>query len=127
MDKIKELTTQLRQFAKERNWEQFHSPKNLSMALAGEAGELLEVFQWMTEQDSQALSDKKLASAKEEIADVLLYLIRLADQLNIDLLEVAQEKLNTNARKYPIDLSYGSSKKYTELGRQNDCLLKDQK
>jgi dCTP diphosphatase len=112
---LEDLRAQLRSFAAERDWDQFHSPKNLAMALSAEAGELLEIFQWLTEAQSRSLAPDAKAAASEEIADVLLYLIRLGDQLGIDPVAAAQRKLVENAKKYPADKSRGSSKKYTEL------------
>ena len=112
---LQELREELRKFAADRNWAQFHSPKNLAMALCVEAGELLERFQWKSENDSASLNAEELARVRQEAADVLLYLIRLADQLNIDLTEAAREKLAVNAAKYPVDKSFGSSKKYTDF------------
>ncbi len=109
------LIKKLGQFAKERDWEQFHSPKNLSMALAVEVAELLEHFQWLTEEQSRKLDPKTLAKVKEEIGDTQIYLARLADQLGIDPLDAANEKLIKNAVKYPIEKAKGSAKKYTEL------------
>ena len=103
----------LREFAAERDWDQFHSPKNLACALSVEAAELLEHFQWSS--DKQALPADQLEAVSHEIADVLLYLIRLADKLGIDPVAAATAKLVLNAQKYPVDLSRGSSKKYTEL------------
>src|SRR5690349_19125729 len=97
-----ELKLKLRKFAAERDWDQFHSPKNLAMALTAEAGELLEIFQWLSEEQSQKLSSGDLKKTEEELADVLLYLIRLSDQLKIDLVSAANEKLAVNARKYPV-------------------------
>lgn len=110
---IENLTRQLRQFADERDWGQFHSPKNLAMALTGEVGELVEVFQWMTEADSLRAGTKpELADAiGEELADVLFYLVRLADVLGIDLDRAAKAKLLVNAQKYPAEQSKGSSEK----------------
>lgn len=107
------LTSQLRKFAVEREWEQFHSPKNLAMALTGEVGELVEIFQWMTEADSlRATAEPERAQAiAAEMADVLFYLVRMADILGIDLNEAAKSKLAFNARKYPAELSRGSSQK----------------
>ncbi|AWH32959.1 nucleotide pyrophosphohydrolase [Stenotrophomonas sp. SAU14A_NAIMI4_8] len=107
----------LRDFAEARDWAQFHSPKNLVMALSGEVGELNEVFQWMTEADSfnAASSDATAKAVREEIADVALYLIRLSDVLGIDLNEAVSSKLATNAVKYPVDLSRGVSTKYNKL------------
>ena len=115
MTELEELRTRLREFAAARDWDQFHSPKNLAMALAGEAGELLEVFQWLTEEQSRALEPAAQAAASEEIADVLLYLVRIADRLGIDPIAAAKRKLEDNERRYPADKARGSSRKYTEL------------
>lgn len=109
------LREQLRSFAAAREWDQFHSPKNLAMALSVEAGELLEIFQWLTEEQSRSLTPKARAAAAEEMADVLLYLIRLGDQLGIDPVAEARGKLVTNAQKYPVEKARGNAKKYTEL------------
>jgi dCTP diphosphatase len=108
------LADRLRQFAAERDWEQFHSPKNLAMALVAEAGELAAEFQWLTEAQSQAPDAAQLARIRAECADVLNYLVRLADKLNIDLIAAAHEKIEDNARRYPADKVRGQSKKYTE-------------
>lgn len=113
-DSLDELKTQLRQFAKDRNWAQFHAPKNLAMALAVEAAELLEPFQWLTEAQSRSLDSEARAKVEQELADVLLYLIQLADQLDMPLVEAAQKKLKLNARKYPVELAFGSAKKLDE-------------
>lgn len=110
------LRDALRRFAAERDWDRFHSPKNLAMALAGEVGELLEVFQWQTEAESCALEPEALARAREELADVLIYLVRLADKLDVDLMAAAADKIAANARKYPADRVRGSARKYTEYG-----------
>ncbi len=109
----------LREFAEARDWAQFHSPKNLVMALSGEVGELNEIFQWMTETDSfkAAASEATASAVREEIADVALYLIRLSDVLGIDLNEAVSSKLATNAAKYPVDLSRGVSTKYNKLAQ----------
>ena len=115
MTGLQDLRDRLRQFAAERDWEQFHSPKNLSMALGAEAGELLEIFLWRTEEESRALPPEAHAAAGEEIADILLYLVRLGDQLGIDPVAAAQRKLAVNAQKYPVEKARGNSKKYTEL------------
>jgi NTP pyrophosphatase (non-canonical NTP hydrolase) len=109
------LRDQLRTFAAERDWDQFHSPKNLAAALAVEAAELLEKFQWLTEAESQHLPPDALESVGQEVADVLLYLIRISDKLGIDPIAAAEAKIAVNAMKYPVDLSRGSSKKYDEL------------
>ena len=108
------LARRLRQFAVERDWEQFHSPKNLAMALVGEAGELAAEFQWMTEEHSRTPDAAQLARIRAEAADVLNYLVRLADKLGIDLVDAANEKIDENARRYPADKVRGSSKKYNE-------------
>ena len=109
------LRDALRDFAAARDWDQFHSPKNLAMALSGEAGELLEVFQWLTEEQSSRLLPEAKAAAGEEIADVLLYLVRLADKLGIDPIEAARHKLAKNEQKYPADKARGNARKYTDL------------
>lgn len=107
------LRDQLRAFAQERDWNQFHSPKNLAMALIAEAGELVEHFQWLSEAQSKALSGEQREQVAHELADVLLYLIRLSDQLGIDLAQAAAAKMKINAKKYPADQARGSAKKYT--------------
>ena len=114
-DSLQTLAQQLDQFAKERDWQQFHSPKNLASALIVEAGELLEHFQWLTEEQSRALPLEKRDAVGAEVADVLLYLIQLAAALGIDPIAAAQAKLKLNAQKYPVDLARGSSAKYHEL------------
>ncbi len=115
MDSISPIKLALRKFAADRDWDQFHSPKNLAMALAGETGELIELFQWLTEEQSNQLTEDKLRQAADEIADIQLYLIRLADKLNLDILAECNRKIEANAIKYPIDKSKGTAKKYTEL------------
>lgn len=112
---LEELRARLAAFAAERDWEQFHSPKNLAMALAAESGELLEHFQWLTEDESTALPEATRDEVALEIADVLLFLVRLADRLGIDPLEAAARKLELNARKYPVDKSRGRATKYDRL------------
>lgn len=104
----------LRQFAKERDWEQFHSPKNLVMALSVEAAELLEHFQWLSEDQSQNLDPDRLAAVAEEIADVQLYLVRLADRLGVDILRAVNAKTLKNEARYPADKVRGSARKYTD-------------
>jgi NTP pyrophosphatase (non-canonical NTP hydrolase) len=110
-----ELPARLSAFAHERDWEQFHSPKNLAMAVAAEAGELLEHFQWLTESESRELTGSQREQAVLEMADVLLYLVRLADQLDVDLVAAAHRKIDLNAEKYPRERSRGHSRKYTDL------------
>ena len=111
---LDELIRKIRNFVEERDWDQFHSPKNLAMALAVEASELVEIFQWMTEEESQQLDPKRKQYAEEEIADVMTYLIRISDRLDIDLLAAVERKLAINQKKYPANLVRGNSKKYTE-------------
>lgn len=113
-DSLEDLKLRLRQFASDRNWAQFHAPKNLAMALAVEAAELLEPFQWLTEEQSRSLDSEALGEVRHELADVLLYLVQLADQLNIPLIEAAQQKLELNARKYPVEKAFGSARKLDE-------------
>lgn len=112
---LNELKARLKLFSDLRDWGQFHSPKNLVMALAGEVGELSEIFQWLTIEESKNISNEKLTDVSNEIADVLLYLIRLSDVLGIDLLDAGFQKIELNEKRYPVDLSKGSSKKYTML------------
>jgi dCTP diphosphatase len=111
---IASLTESLREFAAARDWEQFHSPKNLAAALTVEAAELLEQFQWLTEEQSRRLDDGRLAAVRHELADVFLYLLQLADKLDVDLAAAAREKLALNAQKYPVERSRGSSRKYDD-------------
>ena len=115
MSELDTLRDELRRFSEARDWNQFHSPKNLAMALSAEAGELLEVFQWLTEEQSRNLPPGDRAKAEEEIADVLLYLVRLGDVLGLDPVAAAQRKLAVNEVKYPADKARGNAKKYTDL------------
>lgn len=109
------LKHQLRKFADQRDWNQFHSPKNLCMALGVEVSELTEHFQWLTQEQSRNLPPHKLEEVATELADTLLYLIRLADKLEIDLMTAALGKIELNEQKYPVEKSRGNSKKYTEF------------
>lgn len=111
---LQPLIESLRTFAKERDWGQFHAPKNLACALSVEASELLEHFQWLTEEQSRTLGEEKKAEVAAEAADVFLYLLQFCDQLDIDLMAAAQAKLERNREKYPVDAARGSSAKYTE-------------
>jgi NTP pyrophosphatase (non-canonical NTP hydrolase) len=111
---LESLRDRLRDFAKERDWDQYHTPKNLSMALIAEAAELIEHFQWVNGEQSHILEDKKRQSVEEEIADILIYLVRISDKLGIDLYKAAERKLVINEKKYPADKVRGSAKKYTE-------------
>lgn len=115
MSELERLRERLRDFASAREWEQFHSPKNLAMALTVEAAELAEVFQWLTEAQSRDPGPAARAAAAEEIADVLLYLIRLSDVLGIDLHAAAERKLAVNEGRYPADKARGNARKYTDL------------
>lgn len=108
------LRDKLRTFAQARDWDQFHSPKNLSMALMVEVAELMEHFQWLTEVQSNHLAADKKAAVADELADVLLYLVLISDKLGVDLLEAALHKLEKNAVKYAADQVRGNSKKYSE-------------
>lgn len=110
---MNDLRLKLREFAKMREWQQFHSPKNLAMALIAEAGELVEHFQWLSEEQSKNLPEEKRGEVALELADVLIYLVRLADTLGIDLLAAADRKMEINAEKYPAELVKGSARKYT--------------
>jgi dCTP diphosphatase len=114
-DALLRLRDALRAFAADRDWDQFHSPRNLATALAVEAAELLEPFQWLTDEQSRDLSPDARTAVEEELADVLLYLVRLADRLDVDLERAAMAKIEKNARKYPVDKAKGSSRKYTDL------------
>lgn len=111
---LTQLRDALRQFAEERDWDQFHSPKNLAAALSVEAAELLERFQWLTEDESRNLPPAELEKVRQEMADVLNYLVRLADKLDVNLLEAARDKIALNALKYPADLVRGSARKYSD-------------
>ncbi len=114
MSELEELRNTIRSFSEARDWDQFHSPKNLVMALIVEAGELVEHFQWLKQSESQDLSPKKLEAVEEELADIFVYLIRIADKLDIDILEAAKKKILSNESKYPVEMVRGKAKKYTE-------------
>lgn len=112
---VTSIAKRLSDFARQRDWEQFHSPKNIAAALSVEAAELLEIFQWLTEEQSGELPPKTLERVREEAADVQLYLVRLCDLLNIDIAAAVDAKMAANARKYPVHKARGSNKKYNEL------------
>ena len=114
-DKIAGLKRQLAAFARARDWEQFHTPKNLAMALSVEVAEVVEHFQWLTAEQSQRLSPAKRGELADELADTFIYLLKLADHFDIDLLDAARRKIRKNARKYPVSKSKGLAKKYSEL------------
>lgn len=113
-DSLQQLTQRVRDFVQARDWEQFHTPKNLAMAMTVEAAELLEIFQWETPEQSQQMDDEKRQQVSHELADTLVYLIRLADVLGVDLIQAAHDKIDLNAKKYPVDKARGSNAKYTE-------------
>ena len=115
IDSLDDLRQRIRAFAEARAWERYHTPKNLVMALSVEASELLEPFQWLTPEQSRQLSAEQHEAVRQEIADVLIYLTRLADLLDIDLLDAAADKLAINARKYPIEKAHGNALKSTEF------------
>jgi len=115
IDSLDTLRQRIRDFAQAREWERYHTPKNLVMALSVEAAELLEPFQWLTAEQSLQLSAEQHEAVRQEIADVLIYLTRLADVLGIDLLDAAADKLAINARKYPVDKAHGNANKYLDF------------
>jgi NTP pyrophosphatase (non-canonical NTP hydrolase) len=112
---LEALREEIRRFATERDWEQFHSPKNLAMGLSVEASEVLEHFQWLTGRESADLPTEKKEALRLELADVFIYLIRLADTLDVDLVDAARDKLIVNADKYPVEKAKGIAIKYDEL------------
>ncbi|TWT21313.1 nucleotide pyrophosphohydrolase [Luteimonas marina] len=112
---IEALQEKLREFASARDWSQFHSPRNLAASLSIEAAEVLEHFQWLTDEQSRQISDEKRAAVSTELADVFLYLVQLADSLQVDLLAASTAKIEENGRKYPVDRSRGVTTKYTDL------------
>jgi NTP pyrophosphatase (non-canonical NTP hydrolase) len=114
-DRLEALRAQLRAFVAERDWDQFHTPKNLAMALVGEAGELVEQFQWLTPEESANLPAESRAEVELEIADVLLFLLRLCDKLEVDPLAAAEKKLEMNRKKYPVEKAKGRATKYDKL------------
>jgi dCTP diphosphatase len=111
---LEDLRSAISTFIKERDWEQFHSPKNLAMALSVEVAEIVEHFQWLTEEQSRSLPSEKLTAIREEIGDVMIYLTELADKLGIDPVEAAKAKVAINGQKYPAELVKGKASKYTE-------------
>jgi NTP pyrophosphatase (non-canonical NTP hydrolase) len=115
IDRLATLQAQLRQFVDEREWDQFHTPKNLAMALMVEAGELVEHFQWLTPEQSMRLPDHTWAEVELEVADVLLFLLRLCDKLSIDPIAAGSRKIELNAEKYPVEKARGSAAKYDKL------------
>jgi NTP pyrophosphatase (non-canonical NTP hydrolase) len=112
---LEHLAARLREFVRERDWERFHTPKNLAMALAGEAGELVAEFQWLTAEESCDLGEDALRRVRAELGDVTLYLVRLADALGVDLAEAAHAKLDENERRYDPETYRGSARKAPPL------------
>ena len=112
-DPVDDIKHRLRKFVAERDWQQFNTPKNLSMALIAEAGELVEHFQWLTDEQSKNLDGDQLKAVSHELADIFVYLLRLADELNIDLIKATNEKMLVNKKKYPAEKVKGSANKYT--------------
>lgn len=112
---LPQLQAAIEKFAKDRDWDQFHSPKNLAMALSVEASELVELFQWLTEEQSKQLSGEKVGMLRDELADTFIYLLKISRHYNVNLVEAAFSKLEKSALKYPVEKSKGSNKKYTEL------------
>lgn len=114
MSELEVLRNAIRRFADERDWNQFHSPKNLAMALIVEAGALVEQFQWLKQSESHDLPPEKFEAVEEELADIFVYLIRIADKLDINIVKAAQKKIRLNESKYPVEIVRGKAKKYTE-------------
>jgi len=112
-DSLQQLRARINAFVAERDWDQFHTPKNLAMAMIVEAAELVEQFQWDTPAESLAMTPEKRTAVSHELADTFVYLLRIAEVLNIDLIEAANQKIVLNAQKYPIEKAKGSNAKYT--------------
>ena len=117
---IEHIKKVLKKFSHDRDWEQYHNPKNLVMALSGEVGELNEIFQWLTDKESENPPEEVLAHTKEEIADIAVYLIRICMKLDIDLEDAILEKMKKNELKYPVEKCKSSNKKYNKLKRENE-------
>ena len=114
IDDLEALRERLAAFAEERDWDQFHAPKNLAMALIAECAELVEHFQWLTEQESASLDARKKAEVRLELADILIYLVRIADKLDIDLLAAAKDKIAVNESRYPAEKVRGDARRASE-------------
>ena len=111
---ISEIQNQLKKFAIERDWEQFHTPKNLAMALSVEASELVEIFQWLNVEESNSPDQRQIEKINNEVADIAMYLLRFCSVLRIDLEKAIESKLERNAEKYPVNLSKGNAQKYNQ-------------
>jgi dCTP diphosphatase len=120
MSDFQRLSDKARAFAEARDWDKFHSPKNLIMALGGEVSELLDLFQWLTEAQSHELTPEQHRAAAHEIADVQIYLLRLADKLGVDIPSAVEEKMAINEARYPADQARGSARKYTAYQNKDD-------
>ena len=114
---LKKINSEIEKFVSDRDWDQFHSVKNLSMALSVESSELLEIFQWLTEEQSNQIKNdpKLMGKVEDEVADVFVYLMRIVNKTNIDLEQAVVRKIKKNAEKYPVEKSRGTAKKYNEL------------
>jgi dCTP diphosphatase len=112
---IESIQRKLQEFADARDWEQFHCPKNLVMALSVEVSELVEHFQWLTQEQSKNLTNEKIDEVEQELGDIFIYLMRIADKLNINLIDAALNKIDINEKKYPVEKAKGIAKKYNEL------------
>jgi dCTP diphosphatase len=117
---LNDLQRELREFAAQREWQRFHTPKNLVMALAGEVGELVELFQWLTPDESATIMTRQPERVREEIADVFAYLLQLADVLDVDLATALREKVQRNGLRYPVALSKGRADKYDQLHTEDE-------
>jgi NTP pyrophosphatase (non-canonical NTP hydrolase) len=121
---INNIQKQLSDFADERDWDQFHNPKNLAMALSVEVSELIEIFQWLTPEQAEEIMDSSQSDhVKEEVADVMIYLLRLADKLDIDLESIVNDKIIQNGKKYPVNLSKGNADKSTSFSSKIKKIL----
>ena len=115
MNELEKLENKINEFNEERDWDQFHSPKNIAMALSVEVAEVVEIFQWLTEDQSYDTDSEWISRLKDELGDVFLYLILLSSKFKINLIEVAKNKIEKNEQKYPVEKARGSAKKYTDL------------
>lgn len=111
---MQELICELRDFAAARDWNKYHTPKNLAIGLSVEASELLEVFTWLSESESTSLTERQLNKVREEVGDIVIYLCNFCDKVGLDPIACAKEKIRINASKYPVEKAYGSAKKYNE-------------
>jgi NTP pyrophosphatase (non-canonical NTP hydrolase) len=118
---LNDLQTELREFAAQRDWQRFHTPKNLAMALSGEVGELVELFQWLTPEESAAIMTRQGERVREEVADVFAYLLQLADVLDIDLAAALRAKIRRNEERYPVSLAKGRADKYDQLHNSDEA------